>query len=57
MGSEAEKAHMDFIKEVIDELREMLAWANQKLHHIEFSKQEDALMQDRIKLFLEHGEF
>jgi hypothetical protein len=33
----------------------LIAWAYGKLHHINFTKQEDALMLDRIKLLLEHG--
>lgn len=33
----------------------LLAWAYSKLQHINFSKQEDALQLDRIKLLLEHG--
>lgn len=36
-------------------LRDMLAWANGKLQHLSFSKMDDAMMLDAIKLYLEHG--
>jgi hypothetical protein len=35
--------------------KELIAWAYTKLHHINFTKMEDALMLDRMKLLLEHG--
>lgn len=34
---------------------ELLRWAYSKLHHVNFTKQDDALMLDRFKLLLEHG--
>lgn len=34
---------------------ELLAWAYSKLQHGSFSKMDDALQLDRIKLLLEHG--
>lgn len=34
---------------------EMIRWAYSKLHHVEFSNQDDALMLDRMKLLLEHN--
>jgi hypothetical protein len=37
------------------DLQDMLRWAYSKLHHAGYSKQEDALMLDRMKLLLEHG--
>jgi hypothetical protein len=37
------------------DLRDMVRWAYSKLHHASYSKQEDALMLDRMKLLLEHG--
>ncbi len=36
-------------------LAEMLRWAYGKLHGRTFSNMDDALMADRIKLWLEHG--
>ncbi len=36
-------------------LAEMLRWAYGKLYGRTFSNMEDALMADRIKLWLEHG--
>jgi len=36
-------------------LEEMLRWAYSKLHERSFSNMDDALMADRIKLWLEHG--
>lgn len=38
-----------------EEDRDLLRWAYSKLHHISFTKQEDALELDRFKLLLEHG--
>ena len=35
--------------------RELLCWAYSKLHLVSYSKQEDALMLDSMKLLLEHG--
>lgn len=43
---------------MIDEiafLKDMLAWAYGKLQHNTFSKMDDAMMADAIKLFFEHG--
>ena len=37
------------------DLHDMVRWAYSKLHHATYSKQEDALMLDRMKLRLEHG--
>jgi hypothetical protein len=37
------------------DLHDMVRWAYSKLHHASYSKQEDALMLDRMKLLLEHG--
>ncbi len=42
--------------EEINALKSMLAWAYRKLHDRNFSKQEDALKLDEIKLYLEHGQ-
>ncbi len=36
-------------------LAEMLRWAYGKLHGRTFGSMDDALMADRIKLWLEHG--
>lgn len=36
-------------------LGEMLTWAYSKLHSREFSKLDDALELDRLKLYVEHG--
>ncbi len=36
-------------------LNEMLKWAYGKLYERSFSNMDDALMADRIKLWLEHG--
>jgi hypothetical protein len=38
-----------------DALRYMTTWAYSKLHSLEFSRQEDALELDRLKLYTEHG--
>jgi hypothetical protein len=38
-----------------DDCKALIAWAYGKLYHINFTKQEDALMLDRMKLLLEHG--
>lgn len=38
-----------------DPLTEMLAWAYGKLYDREFRDQEDCLMLDGLKLYLEHG--
>lgn len=45
----------NFMQASIQSRDEMLRWCYSKLHHISFSKQEDALMLDRIKLLLETG--
>ena len=37
------------------DLHDMVRWAYSKLHHASYSKQEDAMMLDRMKLMLEHG--
>lgn len=39
----------------VGDLQDMVRWAYSKLHHASYSKQEDALMLDRMKLLLEHG--
>ena len=39
----------------IHNLEEIVQWAYGKLHAQNYSKQEDALMLDRMKLRLEHG--
>jgi hypothetical protein len=39
----------------VEDLRDMVRWAYGKLHHVNYSNQEDALMLDRMKLLLEHG--
>lgn len=38
-----------------DPLVEMIRWSYSKLHHLEFSNLDDALMLDRMKFLLEHG--
>lgn len=54
-----EIATLDFMIEnlsaEIDDLEEIICWCYSKIHHISFSKKEDALMLDRIKLLLETG--
>lgn len=42
-------------QELLDEINEMLSWAYQKLAPYSYAKQDDALMLDRIKMWLEHG--
>jgi hypothetical protein len=39
----------------VEELKQMVVWAYSKLHHASYSKQDDALMLDRMKLLLEFG--
>ena len=39
------------------DLHDMVRWAYGKLHSVNYSKQEDALMLDQMKLMLEHGVF
>ena len=39
----------------VGDLQDMVRWAYSKLHHMSYSKPEDALMLDRMKLLLEHG--
>ena len=39
----------------IGNLQDMVRWAYSKLHHMSYSKPDDALMMDRMKLLLEHG--
>jgi len=39
----------------IQRLTKLLAWAYDKLYPHTFTRQEDALMLDEIKLLLEHG--
>ena len=39
----------------VGDLQDMVRWAYSKLHHMNYSKPEDALMLDRMKLLLEHG--
>lgn len=48
-------AYADGRKDQQEEDLELLRWAYGKLHHISFTKMEDALMLDRMKLLLEHG--
>ena len=52
--SEATQAALDADAGESD-LHDMVRWAYSKLHHATYSKQEDALMLDRMKLRLEHG--
>lgn len=40
-----------------DALLHMATWAYSKLHHFSYTKQEDALMLDRLKLMVERGIF
>lgn len=39
----------------VGDLQDMVRWAYSKLHHMSYSKPDDALMLDRMKLLLEHG--
>ena len=39
----------------VGDLQDMVRWADSKLHHMSYSKLDDALMLDRMKLLLEHG--
>ena len=39
----------------IERLRVLLAWAYGKLERFSFSKEQDALNMDEIKMLLEHG--
>ena len=39
----------------VDDLQNMVRWAYSKLHHMSYSKQDDALMLDLMKLLLEYG--
>jgi hypothetical protein len=48
-------AYAEGRKDQQEEDSELLRWAYSKLHHVSFTKQDDALMQDRLKLLLEHG--
>ena len=51
------KGAISVIEELCNEnqyLEEMLSWAYGKLHGRNFSNMDDALMADRIKLWLEH---
>ena len=48
-------AYTEGRKDQADEHMELLRWAYSKLHHVSFTKMEDALMLDRFKLLLEHG--
>lgn len=38
----------------LEYVEELLRWANSKLHYQTFLSMDDALMQDRMKLWLEH---
>lgn len=38
----------------IARLTELVRWAYSKLHSVSFSRQDDALKLDEMKLFLEH---
>ena len=57
----AEQAKSEAMRAALDadagesDLHDMVRWAYSKLHHATYSKQEDALMLDRMKLRLEHG--
>lgn len=51
----SEAAELAMLRDEIDRLREMVRWSYSKLHQFSFSKQEDALQMDEIKLYLEHG--
>lgn len=42
----------DGLAALVDELDEMVGWAYAQLHRVEYSKQEDALMLDAMKLRL-----
>jgi hypothetical protein len=48
-------AYAEGRKDQSEEDGELLRWAYSKLHHVSFTKQDDALMLDRFKLLLEHG--
>lgn len=39
----------------VGDLQDMVRWAYSKLHHMSYSRPDDALMMDRMKLMLEHG--
>ena len=39
----------------VGDLQDMVRWAYSKLHRMNYSRPEDALMLDRMKLLLEHG--
>ena len=45
-------AYAEGRKDQLDDDRRLLAWAYSKLHRVEFSKLEDALALDEIKLIL-----
>lgn len=50
-----EDAYAEGRADELEDCKPMLAWAYSKLHHVSFTKQDDALMLDQIKLLLEHG--
>lgn len=39
----------------VERLTDLVRWAYSKLHMMHFSRQEDALRLDEMKLLLEHG--
>jgi hypothetical protein len=39
----------------IHRLTDLVRWAYSKLHHVNFTRQDDALKLDEMKLLLEHG--
>lgn len=40
----------------IHRLTDLVRWAYGKLHHVNFTRQDDALKLDEMKLLLEHGD-
>lgn len=46
---------IEAMQDEIDYRDELLAWAYSKLHSYSFSKMDDAMKLDEIKLLLEHG--
>ena len=54
-GADDVAALLDDAAAGVGDLNDMVRWAYSKLHHASYSKMEDALMLDRMKLLLEHG--
>lgn len=54
-GADDIAALLDEAALCVGDLHDMVRWAYSKLHHMSYSKPEDALMLDRMKLLLEHG--